>query len=669
MKSHEASLLGLYASLLKDVEAYYPRDSIEWRRDSSRLLFIMEHQGSKFFTIDLVLCGKHFDRCLSQGSFSPSNLSNQRQRRGAVIPRLFGGLLLKVFHENGTIRSDVDMTAVSLSRQLYYAAKKVRHNCDPKATFQVVKEFFDVEADCRHPSLDWGGDTLDSPTSPRNHLRDSLDGGMLEKYGQRQLALEDSRSSVAPELSDPLTLDVVQRLADIISCDIGDLTYDEVRPKHGPGAVSDSKGSRSKYSFPHWPKKLELSFPSIEFALPNASFFDEAMERGVLGLSVHEPPSKLIVVPKTQKAPRLIASEPTCHQWIQQALRSFLVEKIEKSILGNSVRFNDQTFSQKGALAASARGHGCTIDLSSASDRLSCWTVERFFRSNLGLLRAFHACRTRWVLNSIDKKLPKYLVLRKFAPMGSALTFPVQSMVYAITSIACTMFVRHGKKLLSMSTRQFRLCAERCARSTIVFGDDIIVPEGSYSLVYEVLSYLGLKVNVDKTFVGGNFYESCGVDAYKGVNVTPTYFLELPVESKPSTIASAIDGSNNFHKGGLWHTAAWLASTLPERVLRTLPIVSVVDGPVGLSSYCGLSLSHLKEKWNENLQQYEYLCAVLKNSAKRYQADGIYSLLQYFTEAPNPTICWVSGEASRSHVTYRVSYRSLQALQPTLGLV
>jgi hypothetical protein len=445
-----------------------------------------------------------------------------------------------------------------------------------------------------------------------------------------------------------------------VSSDIGDVPYEALRPKHGPGAVSDCRG-KSKYSFPNWPRKLELTFPSSEFAVPNANFFHEGIERKVLGLSAHEPPSRLIVVPKTQKAPRLIASEPVAHQWMQQAVRLFLLPKVESGILRGVVRFNDQTYSQKGALAASASGHGCTIDLSSASDRLSCWTVERFFRANLSLLEAFHACRTRWVVNEIDKKLPKYLVLKKFAPMGSALTFVVQSVVYATTSVACTMVERYGTSLYRMSTKKFRLAAQKCARSTIVFGDDIIVPERSYSLVSEVLSYLGLKINTDKSFVGGFFYESCGVDAYAGVDVTPAYYLQDLVESDPSSLSSVVESSNNFHRKGLWKTAEWLSNQIPDRLSRRLGIVGHDDGAFGLASFCGRSFSHLKEKWNDQYQRNEYLMLTVFTREKRKQVEGIYSLFQYFTESPDPSLPWSSGEGSRVRPKYRVSAISLHS--------
>lgn len=658
MKSHETSLLGLYAALLTDVERYYPRDSIEWSRDMSRLRTLVAARGTKFLTIDLVAAGKHFDRCLSNSAFHPSCLPGMTSRRASVIPRLFGGLLMKAFNHDGTIRSDVDITAISLTRQLYYAAKKVRMQCDSKTTYAAVKEYFDVEASTQSPVHTWDCDNLDLDSHHRVSCTDPFDD--RRDQGQLDFGFDTRKLAGAGGLA----YHVVQRFADLVASDIGEITYSDLRPRHGPGAVSDKRG-RSKYFFTNWPKKLELSFPSIEFALPNASFMDEAF-KGELGLSAHEPPSKLIAVPKTQKTPRLIASEPTAHQWMQQAIRRFLIPKVSSGLLSGVVWFNDQNPSREAALAASASGTGCTIDLSSASDRLSCWLVERMFRANHSLLYALHASRTRWLHNPIDRKRPQYTKLRKFAPMGSALTFVVQSVVYSIIAIGCTLYLNYGERLRRMSTSEFRRLARKCAMNTIVFGDDIIIPEGSYSLVSEVLTNFGLKVNTDKSYVGGNFYESCGVDAYRGVDVTPTYFLEDPVESDPSSIASAVDASNNLHLGGLWCTAAWLSARIPSRLRSRLAIVKSDDGAFGLKSFCGSSLSHLKEKWNDDYQQIDHLSLQIFGSTKREQVNGIYCLLQYFTEAPSPFTNWTSGESSRTRLRYRIAVVREGIKQPPL---
>lgn len=651
MKNHDPRLLGLYTALIDDVCRYYPGSVPEWKQTQVYLHSIMESRGTKFFTIDLVAAGKHLDRCLSAGQFSRSGLPHQRPRRKrGVIPRLFEGLYLLAFHENGTVRSDADSTAISLLRQLLYAAKKVRYTCDPASVYQTVAEYFSIEQDIDIPSFAWDSDDLGTARVAEHHLRDAIHGAVPSVSAEYSLPFGNlpERRNASVEIL-PGLYELCQQVADIISTGIGEVTYASLSPHHGPGAVSDQKLG-SKYNFPHWPRKLELSFPAIGFALANESLFrglDEDLWNPIFGL--HEPPSKLIAVPKTQKGPRLIASEPISHQWMQQALWTFLQESIKTTFLSKMIDFRDQSHSGKAVLAASARGSGCSIDLSNASDRLSCWLVERFFRSNYSLLSAFHAVRTRWLVNTVDKKHPKFHKLRKFATSGSALTFPVQSIVYSGLALAGVLYVNGVRPASNRRDwAQLRKLCTRWSKSVRVFGDDIIVPEDSASTVIKLLTELGLEVSTTKTFVGGNFYESCGTDAYVGVDVTPTYVLEFPVESKPSSIASAVECSNNLHRRGLWCAAAWLVDQVPRNLRRKLGIWAMDDGRFGLKSFVGMSNPHLKETWNEHYQRWEYSALSIDSKIEKRSTDqGISSLLQYFTEAPPPDLVWESGFNTR----------------------
>lgn len=644
VKSLEYLLLGLYDALIDDVCAYYPGDIVEWRRDRSHLHKIIEARGSKFITIDLVACGKHFDKCLSQASFKLSGYPHQGGRRkGSQIPRLFGGLVSKVFNEDGMLRDDVDTLAASLLRQLYYAGKKVKHEPDPSTTYSVVEEFFDIEGHCRNPDLRWDLDNLDCESNTGISLSDSVFDLQSSRNGTQLDFGFSQEGACMPDRNLQSLLGLCQQLADLVSIDLGEFTGIDCFPRHGPGAVCDVKGWVSKYSFPHWPHKLETVFPATAFAFANESqYLDHAgLETR---LDIGEPPSRLICVPKTQKGPRLIASEPSSHQWAQQGGMLWLRERLKKSLLRRSVDFLDQRKSQRAVLRASQTGRGCSIDLSSASDRLSLWAIERIFRKNHSFLRMLHSSRTRWVENRIDKKSERFLILKKFAPMGSALTFPVQSMVYATICIACTIATLE-KSPFGNSSRWLRKAAERAGPEVTVFGDDLIVPEAAFSRVSEVLTFLGLKVNTDKTFVGGNFYESCGMDAYKGVDVTPSYFLQTATESDPSSVVSVIESSNNFYFRGLWRTSQWLIGRIPEKYRNFIGVDRIGQGPLGLKSICIGRPPLLKEKWNDSLHKWEELRLTGKSTVRHSEDPGTHVLLQYFTEDPRMDQLWEHGRA------------------------
>lgn len=601
--SYVMVLKGLYEAIFEDVLMYFPSDHKDLGRDKSRLLFLLDNRGPSFLTIDLPAAGKHFDASLSAGfltKFMIPGFGNYLP--GTKVPKFLSALMLRVFEKSGMLLEQPDITAIFLLRQLFYAAKKVRITCDESRTTKAVREFFRIERVMVSPSLDWLDDAFGGVQRVHSlHLGDKAQRCSTDAFGQSSASDQLFKPEQPADAPDTALLDTIQRTADIVSSSFGDFTATDWRMKHGPGAVADVKGGVSKYTFPNWPAKLETVFPMSEFAFANSGVWADAVRHGsdaIKGFSPNEPPSKLIAVPKTQKGPRLIASEPVAHQWVQQSLMNFLRDGVSKTPLSTSIHFRDQTENQKFALQASKTGTHWTIDLSSASDCLSLWVVERFFRRNKPLLKALHASRTRWLTNTVCQKSPQYVILKKFAPQGAATTFPVQTVIYAtiaLGAIAHRMGGISNMKSLSNWVDQVR-----------VFGDDIIVPDYVGEDVVKVLTYLGFEVNQSKTYKTGRFRESCGCDAYDGIEVSPAYFLEAYDESQPASVSSVVECSNNFHRKGLWHTAAWLKSTLPSWIERLIPVVSTESGALGWTSYTGTDCNSLSSRYNPQLQREEF---------------------------------------------------------------
>lgn len=633
MKSHTTILLELYRALLRDAEALYAQDSDHWSRDFTRLHTSVESRGLPFLTVTLPAVGKWFDFSIANGHahgcYEPGMARSPRR----PYPRLFSGLFARVFDANGDCRKDLDETVVALLRQLLYAAKKYRIDCKPSYVYKTVEEFFNVEKGLRNPTLEWDSDLL-RPSRARSlslHDRDRVQHSDAPELPLSSLYRDEDDTRACPRL-----LDHVQRVADYFCGQFPRIPLELLRPKHGPGVVSDTKKGM-KYQFPNWPEKLEATFGSADFASANYSLYLESRDDGLIGLTNHEPPSRLAAVPKTQKGPRLIASEPTAHQWVQQAVARHLYDVVRGCWLGNAIDFFDQSPNQRLALEASNSGRLATIDLSSASDRLSCWAVERIFRAAPQYLGAFHACRTRWIFNPVDKKSDRFCKLKKFAPMGSALTFPVQSIVYAIIGIAVVDWHSQDptwdwSKRLGWASRLVR-----------VFGDDIIVPDYAYPELIDVLTHIGLEVNISKSFVGCKFHESCGVDAYNGVDVTPAYFLEAPDSSDPRSVISAVASSNNFHKKGWWNAAAYITSLFPKVVRQNLLVERCGGDAFGLESFCGRSLTHLSSRWNKDLQKQTYRAYQPRAKVSTSPYDGNTSLFQFFLDNPEPTVKWKAG--------------------------
>lgn len=295
--------------------------------------------------------------------------------------------------------------------------------------------------------------------------------------------------------------------------------------KHGPGAVAEKVDSVSKWDFPTVPIGFYDLFDGIVVRQHHSDFISDPP------LEV-DSPARLVAVPKTATKPRLISIEPVTTQYLQQGIHSSLKRNLSRDWRTN---YSVQEPNQELARIGSIESNWATIDLSEASDRVSWSLVSELFKGT-ALSPYLHVLRTRTV--SIDGR--GELPLRKFASMGSALTFPIQIMVFAC--IAAEAITRSGEKV---GRRSFR-----------VYGDDIIVPNHTAGLTMELLEYFGLKVNTSKSFDTGKFRESCGADWYDGLNVTPVYSRK-PAVSRPTSdgAASLVSLRNQLYERHLYPSA------------------------------------------------------------------------------------------------------------------
>jgi hypothetical protein len=564
-----------------------------------------------------------------------------------VLPLFLGELYKEVFEKEGELRQDASITAIVAIRQVYLGLKKLELPCKERSIQDAVQEFLDIEPTLRRPTLQWGLPDLN------HHSNVTFCDDYYVRYGSEGFyaGLDDSIKDRAEEcLLGSLT--ILHRVCDIVSALLGDLhsEVDTELPKHGPGAVSNLRRGEDKYSFPQWSERLEAIFPYCRYAAANEGLLHEDSR----DLSGAENSSRLICVPKTLKAPRLIAAEPVENQWLQQLVRNQLESRLKKTPLSSSVAFNDQSLNQKGALYGSENGCYATIDLSSASDRLSCWTVERVFRNNASILERLNAVRS----SKVEGKLLKEpLELAKHSTMGSAVTFTVQSIVYACVSIAAVLAFS-GKKVTIKSIRE-------ATDDVQVFGDDIIVPTEVVHLVADILKYLDLKVNWDKTYTGRHFRESCGVDAFAGHDVSPVYTKHLPSTNvTDGKVSSIVQTSNNLHNKGYWTLASLFKESLMEQD-NLIPVVSHTSGLFGYTSFTGF-VEPRYWRWNDKLHKVEYKVLQPVKKVDHIERDNHTNLLQYFLEAPDPLqakASWHAGYKRYGRVLLRVGWHSLESVQ------
>lgn len=313
--------------------------------------------------------------------------------------------------------------------------------------------------------------------------------------------------------------------------------------------------------------------------------------------------AKVVLVPKDSRGPRLISCEPLEYQWIQQGLGRKLFDYLERinPLTRKRVNFTHQDINQKLAQDSSRSLKFATLDLSDASDRVSLSLVRRVFIDLPELLGHLEACRTT------ATTLPdgRVLDLNKFAPMGSALCFPVEAYIFWVLIVAARVW-------------ETREPLKRVGESTFVYGDDIIVPTDKAPQCIQILESVGLRVNRDKSCITGSFRESCGVDAFKGVNVTPARLRTLWTgrSTDGSAYASYAAMANELGFRGYKIASTFLWNRI-EQTYGRIPYGTVNSGfpcKVVQSPMLAISLNRKLLRWrlNRRLQRIEFLVKFLK---------------------------------------------------------
>jgi hypothetical protein len=202
-----------------------------------------------------------------------------------------------------------------------------------------------------------------------------------------------------------------------------------------------------------------------------------------------------VSVPKNAKTDRIICAEPTGNIFLQKALGEIIRQKLRRF----GVDLNDQSINQRASQRAFKEGLA-TIDLKGASDHLSYEVVRDLLPLNwFLLLDDLRVSRSKGI-NSDGTETR----LEKFSSMGNGFTFELESLIfYAITSVI--------DDPLYVS----------------VYGDDIICRAAVVDQVIDGLLLIGFPINKDKSFIKGNFFESCGTFWFKGHDVTPFFQKEI----------------------------------------------------------------------------------------------------------------------------------------------
>lgn len=330
------------------------------------------------------------------------------------------------------------------------------------------------------------------------------------KYDEHYIHLTSSMRSILRPILDNFRMD-----------------YQNLR--NGPGAVSIPGVKTQVEKFSAFGLDLRIDYLCKKDGFAGMGDFSP------FPLGPQDRTSRLIFVPKTWKKLRGISAEPPGLQYFQQAIYRSLDRTMNSTYLRGLINLHDQSISGAMALQGSRDKSLATIDLSAASDSVSLQLVRDVFKGSR-LLTWLLA--TRSTSTNVDGNI---FNIMKFAPMGSACCFPIECLIFAAATLAAVAGP-HGNRIDTGSYQ--------------VFGDDIICPAQHADSVIAALTTLGFCVNSQKSFVSGHFKESCGVDAWCGVDITPLKLRDFGHDFNGSTPTSYSDHSNVvsvlnslFHRG------------------------------------------------------------------------------------------------------------------------
>jgi len=530
--------------------------------DCKKLEARVDSEGLSFLTITLPGFCKDFERCLDQKRVDATAFLGF-SRKGGPLPKFLGGFLALIFDSrSGALLDEPSVDAIFAVRQLCRLYSKILLPCSDARVEEAMKRYIE----CEHELA---------------AVEESLPPEAVKSFQRISLLVF---GNVLAELDRKVWL--------------GD-----VMPKHGPGATADGLSGNAKYDQYRWTSRLEQLFPFEEYASVPA-FPLVSREDYEVSFQLIEPdaedPVRVISVPKTLKTPRIIAIEPTCMQYMQQAMLDPLVHGLESKVVGpykaenlafGFLGFTDQVPNRDLAQSGSREGGLATLDLSEASDRVLNSHVLSLLHRFPHFSEAVQATRSRTASVPIEDGLVK-VDLVKFASMGSALCFPVEAMVFLT-------IVLYGieQKLRTPLTRRSILDLRGKVR---VYGDDIIVPTDCVADVISALETFGLKVNTDKSFWTGQFRESCGGDYYAGLDVTPVKFRRTFPSSHhdASEVIALVEFRNLCYSRGMWQTARYLDEKI-RSVIRHYPIVQDTSPGLGRRSF----LPYEAERYDKHLHR------------------------------------------------------------------
>lgn len=536
-KSLVSIMLNLNKSLLEDLHDLHGVQKKELSRDYSTMERRSHSEGPSFFTKTLPKLAKSIDFALLGNQL---NISSFKLRRGTKLPLFLNGLFKLVFSEDGYV----------LERPCKLAIRSLR---------QVGFSFYKLE-------LPYGEAAL--------------------KKSICELKKHNSTHAINWHSMD--TQSILYYAKEVINEIFNNFTITDRAPKNGPGAVANGKKTWERFKPHTYYEELDNLVPySVFFYYNDRHLFDEFDTLFELPYS-SESCTVFEAVPKDSRAPRVISKEPPEKMAYQKKLQMDLYPYLEYQcpLTRGHINFTDQKINGSLALQASLHLDRATIDMKRASDCVLVDHVDYLFEDT---------CLHEYLMKSRSSHMifpdQSKVLLNIYAPMGNALTFPVEAVTFYAVCVGALM--------------QEGLGLKHACSLVYVYGDDIIIPNHWATHIMSALEYAGFLVNKDKSCFSGIFRESCGVDAVLGTDVTPTRFKKILDPKVITSVIAYFSQSDDLFQKGYWRLSRKILDLIdPKGRYPWVSEGSPLIGPCTWNNTFARRLNQRRMRWSKTLHDW-----------------------------------------------------------------
>lgn len=391
----------------------------------------------------------------------------------------------------------------------------------------------------------------------------------------------------------------------------------------GPGAVVEGYAQHEKYvkfKMPPLVVSRNLGLRDIFTPSPGVSDPDNIIlvenftdkEREVWKASLDGGGvTSVRIVPKNYGKGRVISIMPSELMYVQQGYKNSIYEHVEAHPdTKGYVNFSDQTINQRLALTG-VRDNWATLDMKNASDSVGNEHVTWLFPDHVAnVLQSLRP--SRMVAKKKDGTIVTKENINMYAPMGSALCFPTEALVFwAVARAAVLLAGAKGR-----------------SSEVYVYGDDIIVNSDYAEIVISALSECGFITNTEKSFTTGLFRESCGLYAFNGVECTIPFRLKkrLPIaglrtKERYECVVAWVEYANLAEAAGFPKTAASIRKALKSAFPKSNSFPTTCDPDETKEGYLAFLCYDKPQKVRDLLKRESYI-------------------------APSPEYFWVAGSTT-----------------------